>query len=56
MHGIAAMARVAGNTPNTDQWIIDSGATHRITPNLTDFHDHKLIKGILRVEPAVSVV
>jgi len=47
VHGLTAMARVAGNTRNTDEWIIDSGATHHISPNLMDFHEYPPTRGIL---------
>jgi hypothetical protein len=40
VHSLTAMGTVAGNIPNTDEWIIDSGATHHISPNLADFHEY----------------
>ena len=52
VHGLTAMARVAGNTPNTDEGIIDSGATHHISPNLTDFHEYHPLEEFLQVESA----
>jgi len=55
VHGLTAMARVAGNTPNTDEWIIVSGATHHISPNLTDFHEYHPLEEFLQVESADSV-
>jgi len=55
VHGLTAMARVAGNTPNTDEWIINSGATHHIAPNLMDFHEYHPLEELLQVESADSV-
>jgi len=55
IHGLTAMARVAGNTRNTDEWIIDSGATHHISPNLIDFHEYHPLEESLQVESADSV-
>jgi len=55
IHGLSAIARVAGNTRNTDEWIIDSGATHHISPNLMDFHEYHLLEESLQVESADSV-
>jgi len=55
VHGLTAMARVAGNTRNTDEWIIDSGATHHISPNLMDFHEYHPLEELLQVESADSV-
>jgi len=55
VHGLTTMARVAGNTPHTDEWIIDSGATHHISPNLTDFHEYHPLKELLQVESADCV-
>jgi len=55
VHGLPAMARVAGNTRNTDEWIIDSGATHHISPNLMDFHEYHPLEEFLQVESADSV-
>jgi len=33
VYGLTALTRVAGNTRNTDKWIIDSGVTHHISKN-----------------------
>jgi len=55
VHGLTAMARVAGNTRNTDEWIIDSGTTHHISPNLMDFHEYHPLEEFLQVESANSV-
>jgi len=55
VHGLTAMARTAGNTPNTNDWIIDSGATHHISPNLTDFQDYHPLEEFIEVESADSV-
>jgi len=55
VHGLTAMARVAGNTRNTDEWIIDSSATHHISPNLMNFHEYHPLKEFLQVESADSV-
>jgi len=55
VHGLTAMARVAGNTGNTDEWIIDSGATHHFSPNLMDFHEYHPLEESLQVESADSV-
>jgi len=55
VHGLTAMVRVAGNTRNTDEWIIDSGATHHISPNLRDFHEYHSLEESLQVESADSV-
>ena len=55
VHGLTAMARVAGNTRNTDEWIIDPGATHHISPNLMDFHEYRPLEEFLQVRPADSV-
>jgi len=40
VHGLTAMAKMAGNTSNTNEWIIDSGTTHHISPHLTDFQEY----------------
>jgi len=50
VHGLTTMARVAGNRRNTDEWIIDSGATHHISPNLMDFHEYHPHEESLQVE------
>ena len=55
VHGLTAMARTAGNTPNTNNWIIDSGTTHHISPNLTDFQDYHPLKEFIEVESADCV-
>jgi len=55
VHGLTVMARVARNTCNTDEWIIDSGATHHISPNLMDFHEYHPLEEFLQVESADSV-
>jgi len=55
IHSLTAIARAARNTPNTDEWIIDSGATHHISPNLTDFHEYHPLEEFLQVESADSV-
>jgi len=55
VHGLTAMARVARHTCKTDEWIIDSGATHHISPNLMDFHEYHPLEGFLQVESADSV-
>jgi len=55
VHGLTAMARVAGNTGNTDEWIIDSGTTHHISPNLMDFHEYHPLEEFLQVKSADSV-
>jgi len=55
VHGLTAMARVAGHTRKTDEWIIDSGATHHISPNLMDFHEYHPLEDFLQVESADSV-
>jgi len=55
VHGLTAMAIVARNTRNTDEWIIDSGTTHHISPNLMDFHEYHPLKESLQVESADSV-
>jgi hypothetical protein len=49
------MARVAGNTPNTDNWIIDAGATHHISPNVMDSPEYHPLEEFLQVESADSV-
>jgi len=55
VHGLTAMARAAGNAHNTNEWVIDSGATHHISPNLMDFHEYHPLKEFLQVESADSV-
>jgi len=55
VHSLTAMARVAGHARKTDEWIIDSGATHHISPNLMDFHDYHPLEEFLQVESADSV-
>ena len=54
-NGLTAMARVARHTRKTNEWIIDSGATHRISPNLIDFHEFHPLEEFLQVESADSV-
>jgi len=55
VHGRTAMARVAGHTCKTNEWIIDSGATYHISPNLMDFHEYHPLEEFLQVESADSV-
>jgi len=55
VHGLTAIARGAGNRHNTDEWIIDSGATHHISPNLMDFREYHPLEEPLQVESADSV-
>jgi len=55
VHGLTAMARVAGNIRNTEEWIIDSGATHHISPNLIDIHEYHPLEEFLQVDSADSV-
>ena len=55
VHGLTAMAKMAGNTSNTNEWIIDSGATHHISPNLTDFQEYHPLEQFLEVASADSV-
>jgi len=55
VHGQTVMARVDGNTDNTNEWIIDSGATHHTSPNRMDFHEYHPLEEFLQVELADSV-
>ena len=55
VHGLTAMARVAGHTCKTDEWIIDSGATHHISPNLMDFREYHPLEEFLQAQSADSV-
>jgi len=55
VHGCTAMASVARNTPNTNEWILDSGVTHHISPNLRDFHQYHPLEEFLHVESSDSV-
>jgi len=55
VHGLTAITRVAEHTRKTDEWIIDSDATHHISPNLVDFHEYHPLEEFLQVEAANSV-
>jgi len=55
VHSLTAMARVAGHTRKTNEWIINSGTTHHISPNLMDFHEYHPLEEFLQVESADSV-
>jgi len=55
VYGLTPMARVARHTRKTDEWIINSGATDHISPNLMDFHEYHPLEEFLQVELADSV-
>jgi len=55
VHSLNVIARVAGHTGKTDEWIINSGATHHISPNMMDIHEYHPLEKILQVESADSV-
>jgi len=55
VYGLTAMAKTAGNTPNTNDWRIESGATHHISPKLSDFQDYHPLEEFIEVESADSV-
>ena len=57
VQGLIAKGRKSGNPnpPTTEEWIVDSGATHHISPILTDFQCYRTLEKPLYVDTADSV-